>query len=176
ARSLAPPSIPRGAARRSRWRSSRGCPMPWSSSGRLVPELPEVEMVARTLRPRIVGRRVVDVEVSGKALRRPIDRRALHRACAGAVVTEVVRTAKYLLVHLSSHYTLVAHLGMSGRLVFAGDGEAVAPHTHARFRLDAGELRYVDARRFGVLAVYPAARVAQSPELSVLGLDPLDPA
>jgi formamidopyrimidine-DNA glycosylase len=142
-----------------------------------MPELPEVEMVARTLRPRLVGRRLVEVETSGKPLRRPIELARLRRACRGATVQQVNRVGKYLLLALSSEKVLVAHLGMTGRLVFAERAEPRPPHTHAVFQLEDGvELRYVDHRRFGVLRVYDAAQVAASPELSVLGVDPLDDA
>jgi formamidopyrimidine-DNA glycosylase len=142
-----------------------------------MPELPEVEMVARTLRPRLVGRRLVAVETSGLPLRRPVDAAGLRAACRNARVEAVRRIGKYLLVDLSSQQVLVAHLGMSGRLLFAAAGASRAPHTHVVFSLDdEQELRYVDPRRFGVLVVYPRARAAGSPELSVLGIDPLEPA
>jgi formamidopyrimidine-DNA glycosylase len=142
-----------------------------------MPELPEVESVARSLRPRLVGRRVVAVETSGLALRRPVDLKRLRRACVGAEVHAVRRVGKYILVELSSGQVVLAHLGMSGRLVFAGSSEARRPHTHALFRLENDlDLRYVDPRRFGVIAVYADKDIAGSPELSILGLDPLDPA
>jgi formamidopyrimidine-DNA glycosylase len=142
-----------------------------------MPELPEVEMVVRTLRPRLVGERISGVETSGLPLRRPIDRKMLTRACVGARVDGVRRIGKYWLVDLSSEHVLLGHLGMSGRLVFAEEDEPRAPHTHAIFRLRKGlELRYVDPRRFGVLCAYAAADAATSPELAVLGVDPLDAA
>jgi formamidopyrimidine-DNA glycosylase len=141
-----------------------------------VPELPEVEMVARTLRPRLVGRRLLAVTTSGLPLRRPIDRPRLEAACRGATVESVRRVGKYLLVALSSSEVLLAHLGMSGRWLFATATSPRAPHTHVVFDLDDGtELRYVDHRRFGVLQVYHAAEVQASPELSLLGVDPLEP-
>jgi formamidopyrimidine-DNA glycosylase len=143
--------------------------------GATVPELPEVEMVARTLRRRLVGERVTQVEVSGKPLRRPIDAPALRRALVGAEVRAVERFGKYLLIQATSGFTVVGHLGMSGRLLFA-EGP-LQPHTHARFALaSGGELRFVDPRRFGVLAVYAAGRARTSPELAALGVDPLDAA
>src|SRR3954470_7522009 len=141
-----------------------------------MPELPEVEMVVRTLRPRLVGERISAVETSGLPLRRPIDRKTLERACVGARVEAVRRIGKYWLIDLSSKHVLLGHLGMTGRLVFAGGDEPRAPHTHAIFRLRKQlELRYVDPRRFGVLRVYAAADAVTSPELAVLGLDPLEP-
>lgn len=140
-----------------------------------MPELPEVEMVVRTLRPRLVGQRISAVETSGLPLRRPIDRKMLERACVGALVEAVRRVGKYWLVDLSSRHVLLGHLGMTGRLVFSDEDEPRAPHTHAIFRLRRGlELRYVDPRRFGVLRAYAAADAPTSPELAVLGVDPLD--
>ena len=142
-----------------------------------MPELPEVESVARSLRPRLVGAKIVSFETSGLSLRRPIDRRAFERACIGFAVEEVRRIGKYLLLSLSSQRVIVAHLGMSGRLVFAKSKETRVAHTHAVLGLSNGlELRYVDPRRFGVLAVYETKSVAKSAELSVLGPDPFESA
>jgi formamidopyrimidine-DNA glycosylase len=148
-----------------------------------MPELPEVETVARSLRPRLVGREVRAVETSGLALRRPIDKKALRKALVGARVDSVERRGKYILVAATSRTAgaqlVVAHLGMTGRFLFCDADAPLAPHTHARFLLDENgprELRYVDPRRFGQIAVYPAATAARSDELSVLGVDPLEPA
>ena len=132
-------------------------------------------MVVRTLRPRLVGERIRAVETSGLALRRPIDRTQLEHACVGARVDAVRRLGKYWLVDLSNAHVLLGHLGMTGRLLFADAKTPRPPHTHAVFHLRRGlELRYVDPRRFGVLRAYAAAAAATSPELSVLGVDPLD--
>jgi formamidopyrimidine-DNA glycosylase len=119
---------------------------------------------------------VTAIEVSGLSLRRPIDRARLERALAGATAEGVRRVGKYLLIDFSTGNVLLVHLGMSGRLLFAAPDEARAPHTLAVFRLDGGlELRYVDPRRFGVVCAYAAGELERSPELSVLGLDPLAP-
>jgi formamidopyrimidine-DNA glycosylase len=142
-----------------------------------MPELPEVEMVARTLRPRLVGRRIVAVETSGKPLRRPVEKARLRKLAVGASVETVTRVGKYLLIELSSETTLVSHLGMTGRYSFARPETERAPHTHVVFALDDGqELRYIDHRRFGILRIYEKARVQSSAELSILGVDPLDDA
>jgi formamidopyrimidine-DNA glycosylase len=141
-----------------------------------MPELPEVEWVARTLRPRLVGRTIVDVEASGVALRRPVDTRRLRAACRGARALAVRRLGKYLLFDLSSSTVLVAHLGMTGRFLVQPGSTPRAKHTHVVLHLDDGnDLRYVDPRRFGVLVPYRAGEEAASPELSILGVDPLAP-
>ena len=142
-----------------------------------MPELPEVETVARTLRPRLVGRRVLSVATSGKKLRAPIDKQAITRAAKGATIDVVRRHAKYLVVELSSARVLLVHLGMTGRLTIVQASAPHAPHTHVVLGLEGGEeLRYVDPRRFGAIAVYRAADLARAPELTVLGPDPLSDA
>src|SRR4051812_1081986 len=118
-----------------------------------MPELPEVETVARSLRPHLVARTVERVETSGLALRHPVDRAALERASRGAAFERIDRLGKYLVLALSGGHDLLVHLGMSGQLLFARAHEKNPrpPHTHVVLRLDGGdELRYVDPRRFGV--------------------------
>ena len=144
-----------------------------------MPELPEVETIARDLRTRLPGRTIHGVELSSLPLRmaRPVDRRRLTRAAVGARVEAVRRRGKYLILDLSSAHALLVHLGMSGRLALEADGTERAAHTHAVFVLDHDEeLRFVDPRRFGLIAAYPAAALAGSPELRVLGPDPLEAA
>jgi formamidopyrimidine-DNA glycosylase len=139
-----------------------------------MPELPEVETVARSLRPHLVGRRVLGVETSGLPLRRAVDAEALRAATKGARFDAVERRAKYLLLGLSRGHVVVAHLGMTGRFIVAPQATPRPQHTHVVFRLDGEEeLRYVDARRFGVLGVVPRARLDESPELAAVGVDPL---
>jgi formamidopyrimidine-DNA glycosylase len=142
----------------------------------VVPELPEVETIARDLRARIVGARIARVELSGKPLRqrRRVDRSALERALAGHRIEAIDRRAKYLLVGMSSGETLLVHLGMSGRLALVSADLSRAAHTHAVFALEGGadELRFVDPRRFGTLVVRRTDNLDAAPELRGLGLDP----
>jgi formamidopyrimidine-DNA glycosylase len=142
-----------------------------------VPELPEVETVRRTLEPAI-GRRVLGVWTSGLPLRlgRPVDRRGLERAAAGALIAAVRRRGKYLIIDFSGEREVVlVHLGMSGRLRLVARTAPRAPHTHVVFRLEgASDLRYSDPRRFGMVAVAPGGgREREHPSLAVLGRDPL---
>jgi formamidopyrimidine-DNA glycosylase len=138
-----------------------------------VPELPEVETVARTLRPHVSGATILGVQTSRHALRRPIPEDVLHRACVGARFETVERVGKYLLIAISSGSTLLVHLGMSGRLLMIDSSAIRAPHTHLVFTLAGGrDLRYVDPRRFGVIACYSTDTVDAAPELAPLGPDP----
>ena len=133
-----------------------------------MPELPEVETVARGLRERLPGRRVARVWTSGLALRAPVSRRAL-RGLVGRSFAAVRRRGKYLLLELDGGRVLLVHLGMTGRLVVTGG--ARPPHTHVSLSLDHGALHFCDARRFGLVRV-----VGEQPpaEIAALGPDALD--
>lgn len=139
-----------------------------------MPELPEVETIVRSLRPRLVGARIEAVWTSGLPLRlaRPLDAALLRRTCRGARIEAVRRRGKYILVETAPGAGVLVHLGMSGRLRLQAAGEPREKHTHVVFTLDgARELRFVDPRRFGLVR---AARVLdQLPELTLLGPDPL---
>lgn len=80
-----------------------------------MPELPEVETVRRGLAPILTGAFIKSVEISDKQLRFPWPRDFVARL-EGRVVKAVDRRAKYLLLRLDSHESLVVHLGMSGRV------------------------------------------------------------
>jgi formamidopyrimidine-DNA glycosylase len=140
-----------------------------------MPELPEVETVVRTLRPRLLGATVAAVWTSGKGLRlaRPIDRAVLARLSVAARIAAVRRKGKYILVDLDRGQAgILIHLGMSGRLRLQAAREARAPHTHVVWSLAGGdELRFVDPRRFGWVAA--SQNVDALPEVAGLGPDAL---
>ncbi len=138
-----------------------------------MPELPEVETVRRTLKPAI-GARIAGVWDSGKALhmqRKPP--RAKLQKLVGATITGVRRHGKYLLVDTDTPYTLLVHLGMTGRFCIHAKRDPRAEHTHLVLDLGQRELRFVDARRFGQLDVVERAHEREHPALAVLGPDAL---
>ena len=138
-----------------------------------MPELPEVEVLRRSLEPRLTGARIARVEVRSPALREPLDRRALRRL-EGYAVTGLRRRAKYLLVDVEGGRTLVIHLGMSGRFTLTPAQAPVAPHEHLAFHLGSGErLRLVDPRRFGVAFVGRTASLDSDSHFVHLGVEPL---
>lgn len=140
-----------------------------------MPELPEVETVVRTLRPRLLGATIAAVWSSGKSLRmaRPIDRAALARLSIASHIVAVRRKGKYILVDLQPEQAgILIHLGMSGRLRLQAADEPRASHTHVVWSLaDGSELRFVDPRRFGWVQASP--NVDALPEVAGLGPDAL---
>jgi formamidopyrimidine-DNA glycosylase len=138
-----------------------------------VPELPEIEVLKRSLEPRLTGRTVRAVEVRARALREPLDRRGLGRL-VDRRIERLGRRGKYLLLELEGNATLVVHLGMSGRLTLAAETAAPEPHEHLAIRLDGGEkLRLRDPRRFGLAFVGRSDRLERDVHFRHLGLEPL---
>ncbi|MCI0456577.1 MAG: bifunctional DNA-formamidopyrimidine glycosylase/DNA-(apurinic or apyrimidinic site) lyase [Gemmataceae bacterium] len=141
-----------------------------------MPELPEVETVVRDLRPRLLGRRLASVQVSGLKLRR--DWSADWGAMlTGRRVLDVSRRGKWIVIALDDGRQLVFHLGMTGQLVVMRAREPSQPHTHLTFALDRGgeQLRFRDIRRFGSATLYDSAEEVQRAfEGSGLGPEPFD--
>jgi formamidopyrimidine-DNA glycosylase len=140
-----------------------------------MPELPEVETVVRGLAHALQGKRMVRLDLARPDLREtiPVD---LAQRLENRRIEHFSRRAKYILVHFEGGGVLIAHLGMSGRLVIAPPGEAPprAKHDHAIFRFEDGtELRFNDARRFGLLDFASEAGVAGHPRFRHLGPEPL---
>jgi len=141
-----------------------------------MPELPEVETVRRHLERHVVGRTIVSVATSGKALRRPLPRGLAVRV-RGRTLCAVGRHGKFLILELDDGSSLVAHLGMTGAFLFrpAGtDDDEAGPHVHARFSFaDGSALWYEDARRFGLLDWAAPGRTGDRLGPGGGGLDPM---
>jgi formamidopyrimidine-DNA glycosylase len=129
-----------------------------------MPELPEVETIARGVHRRVRGDRIVQAWFGKRpqTFKTPASRQA--KGLAGRTILAAHRTGKHIVFELSADAITnadqaaapdaqwIVHLGMTGRLLIATPDAPVAPHTHARLDLASGnELRFVDPRRFGRL-------------------------
>ena len=134
-----------GVARDSRRRSHIGA---------LMPELPEVETVMRGLQARLEGRRIVHAAVNRPDLRWPMPPE-LAVTLLGATVTGFRRRAKYILMRLDSGWSVLVHLGMSGRMnITQSRPNAAIPHEHVVLETDEGwRVGFVDPRRFGSIGL-----------------------
>ncbi|MGB0037169.1 MAG: bifunctional DNA-formamidopyrimidine glycosylase/DNA-(apurinic or apyrimidinic site) lyase [Candidatus Acidiferrales bacterium] len=142
-----------------------------------MPELPEVETVARGLRSVLPGRRILSVRLGKTDF--IDDPAAVEQLLPGCRITGVERYGKFLVLDLESangtahEHSLLIHLGMTGQIVTCAPEARVAPHTHAFLALDNGrEIRYTDIRRFGRIAILPAS--SRDSALGLLGRDPLE--
>jgi len=139
-----------------------------------VPELPEVETVARLVRPALVGRRLGAVTVGWERTLGGLAPAAFARAVAGARVAAVGRRAKWITLDLeragvaAGH--LCVHLRMTGRLEVAPRATAPGPWERLRIALDDGRvLRFIDPRKFGRVRFTRALATV----LGTLGPEPL---
>jgi len=112
-----------------------------------VPELPEVETVARSIAP-LVGRRIVAAEFRCLRILRGGDPDRMAARLQGRKIAAVKRYGKFIVVSLQGGGFLTIHLGMTGRLLLGGE---TGKHTHAILTLDRGLLLYDDSRQFGCL-------------------------
>lgn len=130
-----------------------------------MPELPEVETVVRTLRPRIVGRRILNAEFLQLRVLRGSPQ-ATAKALTGRRIQAIERHGKFIAIRLDRGY-LVVHLGMTGKLLVNAER---SKWTHAIFTLDEGVLHYDDQRQFGRIEYG-----AELPErVAALGPEPLE--
>ena len=137
-----------------------------------MPELPEVETVARGLREPLAGRSILSVTYDYPSGLVTPDGSIFADRIAGQPIRSVNRRGKYILIQLDPD-TLIIHLKMTGRLYVvpdAGEGEADR-WVHFKFQLDnAHQLRFSDARKFG--RVYLVSDHSQI--TGALGPEPLE--
>ena len=143
-----------------------------------MPELPEVETVRQGLAKWVAGRRIAAATVHHpRAIRRHVPGPDHFSAVlAGRTVVDVSRRGKYLWLPLDSGDAVIGHLGMSGQLLMQPPGTPDEKHLRVRFAVadDGPELRFVDQRTFGGLAVSEGG--AELPaEIAHIARDPMDP-
>ena len=131
-----------------------------------MPELPEVETIARGVHARVRGDRIVHVWFAShrKLFKTPAARQSA--GLEGRTFVSVHRTGKHIVCELAELPSVkrgrrpdigpdaqwIVHLGMTGRLLVTTPDAPIAAHTHARLELESGkEVRFVDPRRFGKL-------------------------
>lgn len=153
-----------------------------------MPELPEVETVRRGLHELIIGREVEAVEHdTPKSF--PNTTVDVRQFLIGSKIIDVRRRAKVLLIDLSSEYTLVVHLKMTGQMVYrsadvafgAGHpndsliGELPDRSTRVIFRFtDGSHLYFNDQRKFGWVRLLPTIEVPNIDFMKKVGPEPLE--
>ena len=138
-----------------------------------MPELPEVEIIARGLHKRVAGDTIQSIWLGKKPEPLKSSPRDIAKVLEHSKIVQVRRVGKHIVFDLKQpskgrdrrerNGQWVVHLGMTGKMQVTMPDEEVAKHTHAIARLASGrEVRFVDPRRFGRLAV-----VGAEPSVSV---------
>ncbi len=132
-----------------------------------MPELPEVETIARQIRAAYLDRRIVEVEASPVIIFQNISANEFAKTLAGKTIRSVSRYGKFLYWQAEDVFP-VFHLGMSGVFIRDSQLSSYPQHIHIRFTFDDGRhLCFQDVRKFSKIYLYH-----QPPDFSGLGIDP----
>jgi formamidopyrimidine-DNA glycosylase len=149
-----------------------------------MPELPEVETVARDLRPRILGATITGARVSWARTLRTPSPELFAEAIAGRRIESVGRRGKQLVVELSGGGALTIHLKMTGQLFVVPAETPMDPYVRLVLELaDGREIRFRDIRKFGKIGLYGrdpvsgelVTEVGGGAVFAAVGPEPLDP-
>ena len=144
-----------------------------------MPELPEVECLARALSPAMSGRKVTSIQFIRADLRQPIPQDSIRQLLVNQEILSVERRSKYLLIRCNTG-AMICHLGMTGRLLMFDSHLPQISHTHAIFTLSKkgdlpNHLHFVDPRRFGLFDYLDASTPLTEHRLfNKLGPEPLE--
>lgn len=150
-----------------------------------MPELPEIEIVKRSLFKMINKAKIIDIKINNKNLRYTIPV-TFSRHLINEKILNISRRSKYLIFHFKKKLLLI-HLGMTGKLLimrnrdnklfktsFYYDLNVLAKHNHIYFVLNNGiVLIYNDVRRFGFFKLYKNKKLNEIVFLNKLGIEPL---
>ena len=137
-----------------------------------MPELPEVETLKNSLKDKLIGLIIENVELKRDSLRYKLSQ-LLATEISNTNILDVRRRAKYLIIDLSNGYSLIVHLGMSGRLTLQSVNYKTQKHDHVIFDLNNCEkLIFNDTRRFGMVYSFKT-NFLEKEFFNNLGIEPL---
>jgi formamidopyrimidine-DNA glycosylase len=151
-----------------------------------MPELPEVEVVKKSLENKLKNLTIKRVLINNNRLRYKINNRQFYKI-KGQKIISIKRRSKYLLINLNQNLTILAHLGMTGKFfIIEKDNKKHktsfyysikknnSKHDHLTLYLNKGfKLIYNDVRKFGFLKILNTRNILTSDHLQFLGPEPL---
>ena len=150
-----------------------------------MPELPEVEVIKKSLESKIKNLTIKRVFINNNKLRYKIDDKEFSKI-KGLKITSIKRRSKYLLLNLGKKLTILAHLGMTGKFFIYNKNRKHktsfyytlkkndSKHDHLTLYLSKGfKLIYNDVRKFGFVKIFKSREVYECKHLKFLGPEPL---
>ena len=137
-----------------------------------MPELPEVETIKEALKKSIEGDKIESVIIRNRQFREliPAD---FEKVVLNALIVKVYRNAKYLILELDNNYSIIWHLGMSGKVkIHESSPESYEKHDHVTIKTNNGYITYNDARRFGLITYCESDKICQHKLFANIGIDP----
>ena len=153
-----------------------------------MPELPEVEVVKRSLERNILNLIIKKVKIKDTNLRYKVDKIGLSKLI-GKKITKIERRSKFLIFEIGKTYRLLVHLGMTGKFFFTDNKDNKfktsfyyflnykkdQKHDRVVFVLNNKQkLIYNDVRKFGFIKIYSSDSITKSQHLTRLGPEPLE--
>ena len=151
-----------------------------------MPELPEVDVVKKSLRKTIYDLTIKNIEIPNKFLRYKIDEKLMKKMIKSKV-SSVLRRSKYILINLNNHYSILVHLGMTGKIIITGpnknkyktsfyydlsNNKTIHDHLIIKFSKNI-LLTYNDIRKFGFIKIFKSKNLQSCSHLNMLGPEPL---
>lgn len=139
-----------------------------------MPELPEVETVKNVIKPIIVGKKIVDIDVlRDKTILGNVS--SFKNGIAGHTCLDVTRIGKFLIFHFDNQNVIISHLRMEGKFYELNKTEPYTKYARVVFKLDNGhKLCFDDMRCFGIMKLSNETKYKTEKELAKLGPEPFD--
>lgn len=139
-----------------------------------MPELPEVETITKLLRPIVVSRKIIGIDILRKTtiLGEP---EVFVKSLVGESFTDITRVGKFLIFHLTNNKVFLSHLRMEGKYFELDEEEENTQFARVVFHLDnKKKICYDDSRCFGIMKLTDEAHWRQEKEIAQLGPEPFD--
>lgn len=137
-----------------------------------MPELPEVETVKNTLKPKLVGKKITNIKIYHNNIIEYPSASEFSEKIINQTITDIDRYGKWLIFVLNDYY-LLSHLRMEGKYFFKDKKDELSKHEHVVFSLDdKEELRYHDVRKFGKMWIIEKDKIKEIGPLTELGYEP----
>lgn len=139
-----------------------------------MPELPEVETVKNVIKPIIVGKKVLDIDVlRDKTILGSVT--SFKSGITNHTCIDVTRIGKFLIFHFDNQNVIISHLRMEGKFYELNKNEPYTKYARVVFKLDNGhKLCFDDMRCFGIMKLSNEKKYKSEKELAKLGPEPFD--
>ena len=139
-----------------------------------MPELPEVETVKESLKLKLIGKKIIKVNILWDNIIAYPSKEEFAKEIGNKTIIDITRRGKFLMFDLNDYY-LLSHLRMEGKYFFKNNNDVINKHEHVIFDLGNNEeLRYMDTRKFGKMYLIKKYEIDSIGPLKELGLEPWD--
>ncbi len=140
----------------------------------IMPELPEVETVRKTLLTKLKNRKILSMDVYYDNIFEKENLAKTKKNIKNQTINDIKRRGKWLIFELDD-YDLLSHLRMEGKYLYRTKNDVIKKHEHVVFNLDNNiQLRYQDVRKFGKMHLVKKEDLKTCEYLKDLGYEPWD--